>query len=264
MIGRIPAILVFAVGLVFARAASSSERPLSTDRPDRTESAYTVPSGWVQVESDVVSWGRIDGDDERVTSTSLCTFNAKYGVTRRVDLQFVFSPWQDVETERTGLPDESDRGTGHAGLRVKFNLAGNDGDGYALALLPFATAPTRGDAILDFVTWGLLAPLSIPVGDESAVSVMAGVTRVDNEDTWASLSGSFGTAIAGDFAGFVELYLSRNSFESDAVDDATIDAGITYAPGDNWQLDAGVYRGLATETEDWRVFVGASARFGVR
>jgi hypothetical protein len=195
-----------------------------------------------------------------VTELSLFTINAKYGVTNRFDLQFVFSPYDRVETERTGFPDQEDSGTGSAGLRAKFNLHGNDDDGIALALLPFATAPTRGDAIIDFVTWGVLAPLAIPVGENAALTFMAGMTRVDNEDWWATASGAFGTAIAGDFAGFVELYLSRNSFDSEAIDDATLDVGLTFAPSDNWQLDAGVYRGVATDTEDWRVFVGASMR----
>lgn len=241
-------------------AFAQDVRPLSTDRPDRTESPYTVPLGWFQVESDLVSWGLIEGVDERVTDKSFLKINAKYGLTSRIDLQFVFSPWEHVETQSRGLPDQSDSGTGSVGLRAKFNLRGDDDDGVAYALLPFATIPTRGEAILDFITWGMLVPLSVPIGEDAALSFMAGATRIDNQDWWVSVSGSFGTAIAGDFAGFVELYFSRNSFEVDAIDDATVDVGVTFAPKDNWQLDAGVHRGLATETEDWRVFVGASVR----
>jgi len=240
--------------------AQPEVRPLSTDRPDRTESPYSVPRGWIQVESDLVGWGRINGDNERVTGTSLLTINAKYGLTHRVDMQVLFSPWVRLEEELVGTPPTRSSGTGPLGLRAKINLAGNDGKGPALALLPFAFVPTRGDAVFDKVTWGLVTPLAIAVGSNATLSAMLGVVRVDGEDTWALASVSLGTAIAGDFAGFVELYSSRSSFESDAIDDATIDAGITYAPGDNWQLDVGVYRGLATETEDWRVFVGASAR----
>ncbi|HXV13171.1 MAG TPA: transporter [Candidatus Krumholzibacteria bacterium] len=233
---------------------------MSTDRPDRTESPYTVPPGWFQIESDLATAGRIAGDDERLTETALLTINAKYGVTHRIDLQFVFNPWERVEATQEGFPDQSDSGTGSAGLRAKFNLFGNDDGGIAFALLPFATVPTRGDAILDFITWGMVAPLAIPIGDAAALTFMGGITSIDDEDWWGSVSGSFGTAIAGDFAGFVEFYLSRSSFDSDAIDDTTFDIGVTFAPGDNWQLDAGVYRGLATETEDWRVFLGASVR----
>jgi len=37
--------------------AQTTVRPLSTDRPDRTESPYSVPKGWLQIESDLVSHG---------------------------------------------------------------------------------------------------------------------------------------------------------------------------------------------------------------
>jgi Putative MetA-pathway of phenol degradation len=175
-------------------------------------------------------------------------------------MQAVFAPWVRVERELAGSPASSTSGTGPLGLRAKINLAGNDGQGPALALLLFAFVPTRGDAVFDEVTWGLMTPLAIAMGSNATLSAMLGAIRIDNDDTWVLASVSLGTAIAGNFAGFVELYSSRNSFEADAIDDATLDAGITYALGENWQLDAGVYRGLATETEDWRVFVGASAR----
>jgi hypothetical protein len=264
MIYRRASIAAFLAGVAFPSLVHSSERPLSTDRPDRTESPYTVPAGWVQVESDLAGWGRIDGGDERVTVLSFTTLNLKYGVTKRIDLQLVFAPWVRIEHEVAGSVVSRTSRTGPIGLRLKFNIVGNDTTGPAFALLPFALVPTHDDAVFDKVTWGIVTPLSIPLGNNAALSAMVGFARIDNEDSWVTASTSLGSALVGDFAGFVELYVSRNSFENAAIDDATIDAGITYAPGDNWQLDVGVYRGLAEETEDWRVFVGASARFNAR
>lgn len=254
-------VLVAALAATIVPCIANAEvRPLSTDRPDRTESAYTVPRGWFQIESDVVSRGRIDGDNERITTTSVMTINAKYGITQNIDVQVLVSPWLRIE-EQIGNSTFGSTDTGPAGLRLKFNLVGNDSEGPAFALLPFAFVPTQGDSVFDHVTWGIVTPLSIPIGDNAAFSAMVGYSRIDNDDSWVTASMSVGSAIAGDFAGFVELYVSRNSFDNDAIDDATIDAGITYAPSENWQFDTGIYRGLAAETEDWRVFLGASARF---
>jgi hypothetical protein len=255
-------VLVMITLLALARvreARAQATRPLSTDRPDRTESPYTVPRGWMQIESDVASWGRIKGDNEKVTATQLVTLNMKIGATNRIDLQVLFNPYVRTETEITGLPSQEDDATGQAGLRAKFNVFGNDSEGAAFALLPFATVPTDEDPMFDFVTWGMVTPFSMPLGENAALSAMLGVSRIDNDDLWATASASVGSALVGDFGGFVELYVSRNSLDNDAIDDATVDLGITYAPG-NWQLDAGVYRGLASETEDWRVFLGASVR----
>jgi len=244
--------------------AHGQVRPLSTDRPDRTESPYSVPKGWFQFESDLVSGGRIEIGAERITALSLVTINAKYGVFDNVDLQFVFSPFVRIEAKVNGLSMFQETGSGHAGLRVKWNLAGNDDDGPAFAVLPFALVPTRGDAIFDQVTWGMVTPFAIGIGADASFSAMLGFSRVNNAETFGIASATLGRPIAGDFSGFVELFYTGNGFGEDDVDDTTFDAGITYAPSPDWQFDTGVYLGLTDTSEDWRVFVGASARFPLR
>ena len=71
--------------------AQTTLRPLSTDRPDRTESPYSVPKGWFQIESDLVSHGQLEINEQTITGTSVAAFNVKYGVTPRFDMQFVFA-----------------------------------------------------------------------------------------------------------------------------------------------------------------------------
>src|SRR5512139_7825 len=68
-------------------------RPLATDRPDRTESPFSVPRGWMQIEADLVSHGEFQRGDETLTLTSAGAFNLKYGLTHRMDAQLLFSPW---------------------------------------------------------------------------------------------------------------------------------------------------------------------------
>ena len=127
--------IIALVVLVVPTIAFTQVRPLSTDRPDRTESPYSVPKGWFQFESDLVSGGRIEIGAERITALSLVTINAKYGVFDDVDVQFVFSPFVRVET-KVGLSTFQETGSGQAGLRVKWNLVGNDDDGPASSRLP--------------------------------------------------------------------------------------------------------------------------------
>jgi hypothetical protein len=248
---------------VFTAVATADTRPLSTDRPDRTESPYSVPKGWLQLEADIVSHGRVEGSQESITGTSVCALNAKYGLAPRLDVQLVFTPWVYTRLEQAGLPATEESGTGQAGLRVKFNVTGNDGGKSALAVLPFALTPTRGDAVFDAVTWGMVAPVAVDLGSERAMSAMGGFVRVEDEDTWVIASLSLSSPIAGDFSAFVEAYVARAGFETGALDDTTLDAGLTFAPNPDWQLDAGIYRGVTSATEDWRVFLGASARFSL-
>jgi len=237
-------------------------RSFSTDRPDRTESPYTVPAGWLQLESDIVSRGRLESGDQTVTSTSVASFNLKYGITPRFDMQFVFSPWIQTRTESPGVNNTSDE-TGQAGLRVKYNLFGNASEGSAAGLLPFVLIPTRGDPVFSAATWGLLVPVTMGVTENVSLGSMLGATRVDNDEWWVIGSASLGISLTEKLGGFLETYVARAGFESDALDDVTVDAGVTFLPRDNWQLDTGVYYGLTDDTEHWRVFVGASTRFSL-
>lgn len=253
-------VAVMVIGGVVSSAHAQTIRPLATDRPDRTESPYSVPKGWLQIEMDVVSHGEFKDDNQTLTGTNIASFNAKYGITKRVDLQFTFSPFVRLHQEAPGI-DDTDNGTGPAGLRAKINLTGNDKGDVAAALLPFVYVPTRGDGILDATSYGILTPVGIGLGNNLAMSSMLGAVRVENEEWWVIGSVSFATSIAGDFAGFFEMYVAREGLDDDALEDVTADAGITFAPSPDWQFDAGVYYGLTGPTEDWRVFTGASARF---
>lgn len=240
--------------------APPGARPLSTDRPDRTESPFTVPAGWLQIEADLVSHGEFKQDDRTVTGTGVASFNLKYGVTRRMDLQFLLSPWARLHSQAPGI-DETESGTGQAGLRAKFNLSGNDRGDMAAALLPFVSIPTRGDGILDAATYGMLLPVAAAVTENHTLSSMLGAMRVENDEWWVIGSVAVGMPVAGAFASFLEVYVARAGFDESALEDVTGDVGLTYAASDNWQLDAGLYYGLTDPTEDWRVFVGASGRF---
>jgi hypothetical protein len=236
-----------------------SVRPLATDRPDRTESPFSVPKGWLQVESDLISHGELDNGELTLTGTSILSLNVKYGITPAVDLQLLFTPWVRLHEVSPGV-DDTREGTGQAGLRAKINLTGNDSGDVAAALLPFVVIPTRGDAILDAATYGIVTPVAVDLGDDRGVSSMFGVSRVENDDWWVLGSISFATPITERFAGFLEMYVARAGFAADALEDVTGDVGFTFVPSPDWQLDAGVYYGLTGPTEDWRVFAGASTR----
>ena len=68
-------------------------REMTTDRPDKTESPYTVDAGHVQVEADVVnySYDRRNSahDNTRVDALALAPFNFKVGLCPSADFQIV-------------------------------------------------------------------------------------------------------------------------------------------------------------------------------
>ena len=113
-------------------------RDLSTDRPDKTESPYTVDAGRFQFEMDLVTLTIDEAADFRVETVNVAPINLKLGLTNTTDLQVIFDSYvrQTIEDETTGARDTID-GVGDVTVRLKQNLWGNDGGKTALAVMPF-------------------------------------------------------------------------------------------------------------------------------
>jgi hypothetical protein len=103
-------------------------REMSTDRPDKTESAYTVDAGHFQFEADVVSFGvdRWNADGERVFGVNVANVNLKAGLYYNVDLQLVVENYVYEQVRADGATVRKS-GFGDLTTRLKVNLWGNDG-----------------------------------------------------------------------------------------------------------------------------------------
>ena len=110
---------------------------MATDRPDKTESAYTVDAGHFQVEMDLLSYTYDRSSDETVKALGVATSNFKVGVLNNVDLQIIVETYniQRTKDRDTGMSSRLS-GFGDLTLRSKINLWGNDGGPSALALCP--------------------------------------------------------------------------------------------------------------------------------
>ena len=120
-------------------------REMSTDRPDQTESPYTVDAGHFQVEIDLVSAvfdrDRSGGGDRRTRGWGTAV-NLKAGLWNNVDIQFVFDPFVHAQFDDL-VAETKETASGFADFqtRLKVNLWGNDGGNTALAIMPFVKWP---------------------------------------------------------------------------------------------------------------------------
>ncbi|HEX8910769.1 MAG TPA: transporter, partial [Humisphaera sp.] len=231
-------------------------RELSPDRPDTTESPYTVDAGHAQVELSFGEWART-GSAEQL---DVLPFNLKLGLTNHVDLQFVHAPY-----ERAVGNGRTDQGHGDAQVRLKVNLLGNDGGDLALAVMPYVTLPVGAQAFSndDRVEGGLIVPVSFTLPAEFGLSMMAEVDFVRDGtggyDTVFVHSASLSHDIVGPLAGFLE-YAGFAPVDGDGRYEAYLDAGLTYKVNDDVVLDAGVNVGLNSAADDFRVFAGMTWR----
>jgi hypothetical protein len=243
--------------LAAAPAAAQNElRPLSTDRPDITESPYSVDRGHFQVECDLARYTR-DGDDGE---WSLGQFNLKYGVFDQVDVQLVVQSVAGAPTE-----EGHDFGFGDTALRVKINLFGNDEGPAALALMPWIGAPTGAARGSEAVEGGLIVPFGfeLPLDFSGGLMVEADAINDELDDDYhleLVTTQTVGRAVAGGLGAFLEA-VQVYSTEPDTGYAVLFDGGPSYLVTERFQLDAGGGFGVTDAAPDWFTFAGASAKF---
>lgn len=238
-------------------------RPMSTDRPDTTESPFTVDAGAVQVELSFAEFSRDDRDAPRTTSLAVAPLNLKVGLLNNADLQLLLEPY--LRIDQTGAPPAD--GPGDLGLRLKVNLWGNDTGDTALAVMPFISLPTGDDGVSPgAVEGGLSLPFaaSLPGGFSLGLMLQLDLLRADDgrgTDALLVHTATIGRDLFGPVAGFLE-YVGVAPLESGAGEyRALLSTGLTWAATDDLAFDAGVRVGLTgPDTEDLAVFAGMSLR----
>lgn len=252
-----------------ASPAPAQERALATDRPDKTESPYTVEPGRFQIEMDLATFtsdrSGDDGAGDRVETLNIAPFNIKAGLTESLDLQLIFEPYirQTITSESGG--SEID-GIGDVTIRLKQNLWGNDGGATAFALMPFVKLPTNtGNLGNDAVEFGLIAPLAVALSDRVGLGLMTEIDILEEADGDGYAPTLINSAtISFDITDALGLYteiFTERSLENGVEWVATFDTGITYALSDNLQVDGGVNLGLTDAADDVNVFIGVAQRF---
>lgn len=235
-------------------AEVGSLRPLSTDRPDTTESPYTVDLGRYQFEVEIGSLTRDGGK----TSYSVGGVNAKYGVDDLTDVQFILPLFNRLAANSEGFGDLQ--------IRVKRNLWGNDADGSALAVMPFVQLPTGADGISsDEFEGGIIVPFGFSGADGWSYGVQGQLDLVADENgggyhfaflTSATAARSLSAQI-GAFCEVVAIY----SEGVDARSEYYLNAGMTLGVTETLQFDGGIRIGLSNDAEDFTPFFGVSAKF---
>jgi hypothetical protein len=245
-------------------------RELSTDRPDQTESPYTVDAGRFQIEIDFVHHGShhdtSGGGDVHRRDWSVAPVNLKVGLTNRVDLQLLIDPQVNsrVEDRIAGTTDRAS-GFGDVVTRLKVNFWGNDGGSTAFALMPFVKWPLAASGIRNGETEGgiiFILGFELPAGWSSAA-----MTEVDfvSDGTGGRATEWINTiTFAHDLTARLGGYLEFVAVTGDAPGfkwQGQFDAGLTYALDDNTQLDLGCNFGVTDSAPDYQPFVGLSRRF---
>jgi len=257
---RLP-LLLFAIAPV---SLAAPLRPMTTDRPDVTESPYTVEPGYRQLELSLAEYSRDADAGTRSREWAIAPLNFRIGVSASTEVQLMLDPWRevrsrDLQTGTTGTVG----GRGDFTLRAKINLRGDDGQGTAVALLPFVSFPTGARGIrAQGIEGGLILPFAVelPAGWDLSAMSEVDLLRNERDDGYvvqAVHSASFGHDLTAGLGAYLEL--TATTAHGPAL--WTFDSGLTYALTPELQLDAGFNLGLNRAAGDLTLFAGIARRF---
>lgn len=238
-------------------------REMSTDRPDATESPFTIDPGHVQIEMDFANHARDDQGGGRVTEWEAAPFNLRFGVTANFEAGIFVTPFRrEVETPAGGGARVKRSGFGDMMLRAKWNFSGNDGGDTAWGLIADVKLPTADNGMSNGKVEGALTlPVAFTLGGGWEGAAMTSVEAVytdagSHRAVWSNTI-TAGRDITENVGGFVEL----TSSAGDGSHVATFNCGLTRRFGPHVQFDAGVNLGLSSAATDVAVFSGVSRRF---
>ena len=229
-------------------------REMSTDRPDQTESAYTVDAGHYQLEMDIVRAFIESGSDTR-PSYAIVPVNFKLGLTNRIDIQFVLD---------TLVWTEDASGVGELATRLKVNLWGNDGGRTALAVMPFVKLPLPASELRNGkMEGGVIVPFAAELGAGFGLGAMTELDLVavgpDYETEWVNTV-TVGHDLTKNLGTYLELVVVTGS-RPELDWEGQVDLGFTYALSPDLRVDWGCNFAVTDGPPDYIPWIGLSARF---
>lgn len=244
-------------------------RAMTTERPSKTDSPYSLDAGHFQIETNVFATIR---NDDGNTDTHQDFFgganNIRIGLTDTIDFQIISDLYRTVEVKDklTGIKTKRE-GFGDTQLRLKVNLIGNDPSSkFALGVIPYVKLPTAQDDLgNDEYEGGIGLPFNANFEGGWSFGGMTQLNLITQPDGSGYDPAYVNSVIVGKsltdkLSAYGEFYTYRAD-QSGAHWLNTVDLGTVYAITDNFKVDANIALGVTDAADDSNFFVGFAYRF---
>jgi hypothetical protein len=251
---------------LFNPVPTDALRAFSTDRPDKSNSPYTVDAGHYQIESDFVNVSIFHSNGITVRTVQFADPVLKAGLTNTTDFELGYGGYNEVTTTSGGVPGTRASGFGDLTPRLKWNLLGDDDGTYSVALIPYVKIPVASRQIGNGEVEGgmiLSVGINLPMGFTAIVmSELDALKNGANNGKHANYVNlvNVSHSIFGDLSGSVEL-ASQIAADVHSTNAYTADLALSYALTPTLQLDAASYIGLNRDAPRLTLYSGISQRF---
>ena len=238
-------------------------RDMETDRPDVTESPYTLDAGHIQYETDLLRHEREKGERGEQQTNYFNKGNLKLGLTSSTAFQFGFETfvWQKERADDGEIT--KGHGIGDITLRIKQNILGNNGGNFILAVLPYVKIPAAKYTDDSKCEGGIIVPMMVKLPGEWRLAGQLEADRLYNGDAHAMhtellQSLTISHELFKNLDGIAETYYTYDFNAHHWSNFLNASAQLKISP--NFALDAGLNYGLQTDAMK-SYFMGTSFRF---
>ncbi|ACU03950.1 transporter [Pedobacter heparinus] len=249
---------------LFHPVPASQLRDMETDRPDVTESPFTVNAGHFQYETDLFRIVREKSDMSKTSTLLINQANLKIGLTESTALQVGFQSYGEMRQKDLASGKKTHtHGIGDLTVRVKQNLFGNNGGNFALALLPYVKFPTSEYDSEGRFEYGLILPMQFKLPGEWKLGLQLETDRLKDQDQQAMhtellQSVTVAHALVKKLDGIAETYYTYD-FKAQQWSNF-LNAALQLELAKNVKLDAGFNYGIQHQAAR-HYFLGAACRF---
>ena len=246
-------------------------RAFTPERPTLALVPFTVDAGHFQYESDLFNYTHTNYLGTGTISYLTADPTVKLGLTNWIDFEVDFNGYLNTATHSNlnGALISNGHGFGDTIFKTKFNIFGNDGGTFALAVIPFLKAPSAAPGLGNgLVEGGVVAPLQINLPQDYTLILETEIDALKNVNDDRRHANFANLACLSHALPYIskDLSLSVEFFSSVGTDSGlpavyTFDLGLAYLILPNVQLDAGANFGLTKASPDMNIYTGISARF---
>lgn len=239
-------------------------REMQTDRPDVTESPFTLDAGHFQYETDLIRFNHEQSDSKKTHTMLINQGNLKIGITGSTAIQIGFQSFgRQVEKDLVTGERKTTSGIGDLTFRIKQNLIGNNTGNFAMAILPYIKVPTSKYDDQSRLEGGLILPMQFKLPGDWKLGFQVEADRLKDTDQQAMhtellQSITISHALFKGLDGIAETYYTYD-FKAHQWSNF-LNAAVQVDVAKDFKLDAGLNYGIQ-HTAAKQYFIGASCRF---
>lgn len=261
-------LLLLAVATAAAPAfANEDNRDLCPDRPGLGTPACTVEPGTLLFEIGLADWTLDRTADSRSDSWAIGDGLLRAGLNSSLEVQLGWTILGLVRERDRATGDVTSRTrTGDVTLALRQNLSNPDGEGFSVALMPYATLPLGGEGV-GAGDWGagMIVPVSFELGALSLGFTPHVDAAVDSDGNgrhtaYGSVAG-VGFGVTDDVSMAAEISLTRDRDPGGHKTEALAGISAGWQPYADSQWDLGANIGLNRDSPDVEVYFGFARRF---